>query len=50
MTEDFYNQLAPFYSLIYGDWAGAIERQANQLSEIIRQQWHSEVKTLLDVS
>ena len=50
MTEDFYNQLAPFYSLIYGDWDGAIARQANQLSEVIHQYWHPGAKTLLDIS
>lgn len=46
---DFYDQLAPFYHIIYGDWESAIALQATQLSQIIRSHW-SEAQTLLDVS
>ena len=47
---DFYDRLAPFYSLIYEDWDAAIAQQANQLSHLIQQNWGTEVKTVLDVS
>lgn len=46
----FYDQLTPFYHLIYGDWHAAIDRQATQLSALIREYWGNEIKTILDVS
>lgn len=48
--EDFYDQLAPFYPLIYGDWDAAIAKQATQLSSIIQNTWGTTAKTLLDAS
>lgn len=47
---DFYNQLAPFYHLIYGDWDTAIDKQATQLSAFIRERWGEHVQNILDVS
>jgi SAM-dependent methyltransferase len=47
---DFYDQLAPFYHIIYGDWEAAIARQATQLSNIIRSYWGEQAQTILDVS
>lgn len=47
---DFYDQLTPFYHLIYGDWNAAIEQQAMQLSSIIRSYWGNAVNSILDVS
>lgn len=47
---DFYDQLAPFYHIIYGDWEAAIARQATQLSSIIQAHWGEQVQTLLDIS
>lgn len=47
---DFYNKLAPFYHLIYGDWDAAIERQATQLQSIIQNHWGEQVQSILDVS
>jgi hypothetical protein len=32
---DFYDQLALFYGLIYGDWNTAVETRAVQLAAII---------------
>jgi SAM-dependent methyltransferase len=46
----FYDQLTPFYHLIYGDWHGAIATQATQLSSIIQQRWGNTVREILDVS
>lgn len=47
---DFYDQLTPFYHLIYGDWEAALEIQATQLSTIISQYWEQPIQTVLDVS
>jgi SAM-dependent methyltransferase len=47
---DFYDRLAPFYPLIYGDWDTAIVQQSAQLSAIARSQWGTPIQTILDVS
>jgi SAM-dependent methyltransferase len=46
---DFYDQLTPFYHLIYGDWQSAIATQATQLKTIIQKHW-GQVQSILDVS
>jgi SAM-dependent methyltransferase len=48
-VSDFYDDLAPFYRLIYADWYTAIGRQAGALDEIIRQHIGA-ARTVLDVS
>lgn len=50
MAKDFYNQMAPFYHMIFADWAQSIERQAVQFDQVIRENWGPEVQTILDVS
>jgi SAM-dependent methyltransferase len=47
---DFYDQLSPFYHLIFQDWNASIERQANALDRMIRELWGDGVKTVLDVA
>jgi SAM-dependent methyltransferase len=47
---DFYDQLSPFYHLIYEDWEASIAWQAERLSRIIRTQWGERVTSVLDVS
>lgn len=47
---NFYDQLAPFYHIIYGDWDAAIEQQSVQLSTIIQAHWGEQARTILDVS
>lgn len=49
-TQDFYNQLAPFYSIIYGNWEAAIEQQATQLSSIMQDIWGTRASNILDVA
>ena len=49
-VEDFYQQLTPFYHLIYPDWEASIERQARALVEIIEEFWGDRVETILDAS
>jgi len=47
---DFYNQLTPFYHLIYRDWEASISFQADMLIGIIQTEWGRDVQTILDVS
>lgn len=47
---DFYNQLAPFYHLIYGDWDAALQRQADQLSQLIQTYWGDGIRHILDAA
>ena len=48
-TDEFYNDLAEYYHLIYQDWEGSILRQAEMLDSIINEQW-KDSETVLDVS
>src|SRR5690348_1504906 len=48
--DDFYDRLAPLYHLIFPDWDGSIERQADQLGGIIRGRWGAGVRSILDVA
>ena len=34
-TASFYNELAPFYHLLYGDWEQAIRRQGTALAALL---------------
>jgi SAM-dependent methyltransferase len=47
---DFYNQLSPFYHLIYGDWEATVGRQAGQLDSVIRELWGEGVRSILDAA
>src|SRR4051794_39047527 len=46
----FYDQLAPFYHLIFPDWEASIQRQAADLEGIIREHWGEGRLTILDVA
>ena len=46
---DFYDQLTPFYHLVYRDWNASVHRQGEQLSALIKAEWSSSRK-ILDVS
>jgi len=46
---DFYDELAPLYHLIFHDWSASVQRQGDQLTAIIRNEW-PEHQTVLDVS
>jgi len=50
MESEFYDQLTPFYHLIYPDWDASIARQGANLDSIIRELWGDQVGTILDVS
>jgi len=46
---DFYDQLTPFYHLVYRDWDASVRRQGEQLAAVIEAEWPSSRK-ILDVS
>lgn len=45
---EFYDQLSPFYHLIYADWEASIPRQAGILDGVIRELWNGRIVTVLD--
>ena len=49
-TESFYDQLAPFYHLIFGEWNTTIERHGIALDSIIKEFWGTEIKTIVDLT
>ncbi len=49
MTE-FYDRMASLYHLIFQDWDESIERQAGQLTGIIRERWGIGCRSVLDVT
>ncbi len=50
MTETYYNNLAPFYKLIYPNWDTSVQRQAEALDGVIREFIGETSKTVLDVA
>ena len=49
MVERFYNELSPFYHLIFPDWDASMRRQGNQLTSLIESEWPG-ASRVLDVS
>src|SRR5262245_2330789 len=49
-VERFYDELAPFYHLIFQDWDATIRRQAEALDGIIRERWGDGRLSILDVA
>jgi SAM-dependent methyltransferase len=49
-THEFYDQLTPFYHLIYPDWESTIKSQSSQIDSIIKEYWGDRVSSILDVS
>jgi len=52
MTDDFYDELAPLYHLIYPDWNESIGLQGGKLSRLIEAEWPGQGarRKVLDVS
>jgi SAM-dependent methyltransferase len=46
----FYDDLAPFYHLVYPDWEASIQSQSAALDHIIRDHWGDGPRTILDVA
>lgn len=49
-VERFYDELAPFYHLIFLDWDAGIRREAEALDGIIRERWGNGRLSILDVA
>jgi SAM-dependent methyltransferase len=49
MGSEFYDELAPFYHLIFADWDASIRRQGDQLTKLIDARWPS-ARRVLDVA
>ncbi|MDY7096129.1 MAG: class I SAM-dependent methyltransferase [Acidobacteriota bacterium] len=47
---NFYDELSPYYHLIYPDWEASIEPQGEQLAQLIRDRWGREARSILDVA
>ncbi len=47
--QDFYDQLAPHYHLLFDNWNAGIERQGRNLTAIIRGKW-PQTSTVLDLT
>ena len=47
---DFYDRMAGLYHLIFPSWDESVDRQAEQLTSIIRERWGPGPRTILDVS
>ncbi|KAF0106035.1 MAG: methyltransferase family protein [Chloroflexi bacterium] len=50
MTKKFYNDLAPYYKLLYQDWDASVVRQADALDRVIKVFVDTTSKTILDVA
>lgn len=50
MTASFYDQLAPFYHLLYEDWDRAIERQGAALEGLLREHGVAPGQPILDAA
>jgi 2-polyprenyl-3-methyl-5-hydroxy-6-metoxy-1,4-benzoquinol methylase len=47
---DFYEQLTPYFHMIFGDWDAALSSHADMLEEIITSEWGGSAKSVLVVS
>jgi hypothetical protein len=45
MSSDFYDQLAPFYHLLYGDWEAAVRTQGEALARLLHMRGVAGLKT-----
>ncbi len=50
MTESFYDDLAPYYKMLYPDWDASVERQAKALHSVIQEYLGEEKQFILDVA
>ena len=50
MIKEFYDELSPFYHLLFQNWEVSIDRHATILDGIIKSEWGDKVYTIVDVS
>jgi SAM-dependent methyltransferase len=48
--EGFYDELAPYYRLLFLDWEASVRRHAAILDEVIRETWGTRVREILDAA
>lgn len=48
--ETFYDELTPYYHLIYENWEESIQKQAYQLDAVIQERWGNKIHEIYDVS
>jgi SAM-dependent methyltransferase len=49
-VQQFYDQLAPLYHLVYADWEASIERQGAALAALIVENWGAGARAVLDAA
>jgi len=49
-VSSFYDSLAPWYDVVYGDWQGSIERHADALMSILLEERGTEPQRILDAA
>lgn len=49
-TANFYDQLTPFYHLIFVDWDASIQRQATHINSIIQEYVGNQAHSVLDIT
>ena len=50
MTESFYNDIAPYYKLLFPDWEASVFRHASALDGVIREVFGPSAHTILDAA
>lgn len=50
MIKKFYDDLAPYYRWIYGDWNEGVTRHASILDTLIREVWGDRIRQVLDAA
>lgn len=50
MTASFYDQLAPYYHLLYGDWENSISKQGEALAKLLREAGVAAGEPVLDAA
>ena len=50
MIENFYDQLSPYYKLIFKDWDASVDRHADILNEVIGEYFGERVQSILDAA
>jgi SAM-dependent methyltransferase len=48
--EIFYDDLAPYYRLLFSDWEASVRRHAEVLDGVIRETWGTQIREILDAA
>lgn len=50
MTKAYYDDLAPYYKLMYQDWEASVQRQAEILDGVIKEYFERPIRTVMDAA